>query len=393
MRLRAQGFSRRGPAVAVLAGAAYFGTSMGVFALIDPNATGSAWWPASGLTLGVLLLVRRREWPLILAAVAAADIGADILQRAPTLTSIAWAASNCLEPVLGALVLSRLFGGGTPTLGSARDVRRFLGAAALAGPPIASLIGTIASVVTWGQPLLPTWPRWYAGDVLGIVVVAPAVLYLPLLRRALSRRLVFELALVVAITLLVFGGASKLLGDSAYLALPPLVLVAFADGPAGAAYAAFVSALIANVASALGHGPFALSSDPDALLDLQIYTAVTLIMVWLIAATTSDLGRTHASLSRLETSFWHVTRDQEVLPLCMGCGQVSPREGEWQDLSTFFHDRTDFLSHGYCPPCAEGLLGEGEGPLRSEPLAAAPTPPTQSGAPRVPPSRRIAAHR
>jgi integral membrane sensor domain MASE1 len=73
--------------VAVAAGVAilYFAISSGVFALINPNAIGSAWWPAAGLTLAALYSLRRGAWPTVLVAIAAADIAADLIQGAPPL--------------------------------------------------------------------------------------------------------------------------------------------------------------------------------------------------------------------------------------------------------------------------------------------------------------------
>jgi response regulator RpfG family c-di-GMP phosphodiesterase len=58
----------------------------------------------------------------------------------------------------------------------------------------------------------------------------------------------------------------------------------------------------------------------------------------------------------LDTSFWHLRKIQEVLPICMGCGKVKTAEASWKDVVSFLKDNSMFLSHGYCPDCEKKLL-------------------------------------
>ena len=62
--------------------------------------------------------------------------------------------------------------------------------------------------------------------------------------------------------------------------------------------------------------------------------------------------RLTGELAAHEESYWHLTRDQEVLPICMGCGRVQTADGSWETLAAFMQRATDFLSHGYCETCA-----------------------------------------
>src|SRR5664279_2493272 len=64
---------------AVVLGAVY----AGIYKLIAVEtsfgaAVGSTFWPASGVTVSVLVLRPRREWPLYLAAVWIADLTMDV---------------------------------------------------------------------------------------------------------------------------------------------------------------------------------------------------------------------------------------------------------------------------------------------------------------------------
>jgi hypothetical protein len=75
----------------------------------------------------------------------------------------------------------------------------------------------------------------------------------------------------------------------------------------------------------------------------------------LLEKTRRDLE--HA-LEELQTSYWHLQKVQEVLPICMGCGKIKGDEVNWQTLADYLKDNEIFLSHGYCPSCAAGFLAE-----------------------------------
>ncbi len=68
--------------------------------------------------------------------------------------------------------------------------------------------------------------------------------------------------------------------------------------------------------------------------------------------------RLQAALDDLETSYWHLKKIQEVLPLCMRCGKVKTTEAEWQSVVEYLKANKIFLSHGYCPPCSEAVMAD-----------------------------------
>lgn len=74
------------------------------------------------------------------------------------------------------------------------------------------------------------------------------------------------------------------------------------------------------------------------------------------------LARAHAELEvthrQLKESHWHLRKLQEVLPICLRCHKVKTSEGQWDELAQFFREHSEFLSHGYCPECAEVTLRE-----------------------------------
>ncbi len=64
------------------------------------------------------------------------------------------------------------------------------------------------------------------------------------------------------------------------------------------------------------------------------------------------------ALRDLETSHWHLKKIQEVLPLCMECGKVKGDGSTWAPVIDYLKSNDIFLSHGYCPVCAERIMAE-----------------------------------
>ena len=92
----------------------------------------SFFYPSAGVTAAALILSRRPLWPAIAAAVIAAEILVDTLYGNPLGLSIAFAASNVIEPIIGAsLVLA--WCGGPPDLRRRRELFLFMAGAYL--PP------------------------------------------------------------------------------------------------------------------------------------------------------------------------------------------------------------------------------------------------------------------
>ncbi len=71
------------------------------------------------------------------------------------------------------------------------------------------------------------------------------------------------------------------------------------------------------------------------------------------------------TLHELSTLYWHMRKIGEVLPICMKCGKVQSEEARWEDLIAFMQNRFPFLSHGYCPGCADAVLEEAQAESRS----------------------------
>lgn len=47
------------------------------------------------------------------------------------------------------------------------------------------------------------------------------------------------------------------------------------------------------------------------------------------------------------------------LPICSSCKKIRDEQGNWQQIESYIHDRSEArFSHGICPPCARTLYPE-----------------------------------
>lgn len=73
-----------------------------------------------------------------------------------------------------------------------------------------------------------------------------------------------------------------------------------------------------------------------------------------------ELARTNAqleiALKDLQTSYWHIQKIQEVLPICMECGKVKNAQARWEDVTKYLSKHFPMFSHGYCPECFERVM-------------------------------------
>lgn len=78
----------------------------------------------------------------------------------------------------------------------------------------------------------------------------------------------------------------------------------------------------------------------------------------LAAGVTTEINL-RITLHELQHSHWHLKREQEHLPICMGCSQVrSSVTPQWQALAAYLTENKIVFTHGYCPACAENAANE-----------------------------------
>ncbi len=286
-----------GPLLSLVVVAGYLALAQFVVWFNDPVNLGAGFWPAAGLSLALLVRVHPRRWGWVLAGVAIAELGGSLVRGYPFDAALWWATGNCLGPLVGALLL-RAWGNANGSLVPLRQFRRFLGAAVVAGPLVGASVGSIGTVFALGNTeMWQVWPKYFVGDALGVLVVAPLLLCWK--EQRVARHLAETITLSVALPAVAIV-AFRTWGDAWDAALPYLVIpllgrAALRHGTRGAALGVFAIALIANWFTAIGDGLFASAgaTTGHAIISLQIFLGITAVTTFVVAALVEDLvGRT-----------------------------------------------------------------------------------------------------
>ena len=290
---RLRGQRNSGPLLLLGASAGYLVLAEFVNWLNDPGNLGSAFWPAAGFSLGLLLLVSPSRWGWVLAGVGLAALGSDLAHGQPLDAALFRTAGNCIEPLIGAMLLRR-WGNPSGSLVPLRQLARFLVAAVVAGPLVGASIGWIGTVVAEGHVgAWDAWPRHVVGDAVGVLVVAPLLLCWKEQRIARHIGETATLAVVLlAVTLVEFGTWGEVWGNAlSYPIIPLLMWAALRHGCRGAALAVFTVAQIANWSTATGHGPFVVAggATDDAITLLQMFLVIGAVSAFVVAALVEDL--------------------------------------------------------------------------------------------------------
>ncbi|GAB3324686.1 hypothetical protein GCM10027451_49180 [Geodermatophilus aquaeductus] len=286
----------------LLVAAGYAAGSITSFVLFESSSTGAVLFLPAGVTLSALVLTERRRWPWILATAALVEVAIDRTQGIGPIAAWGFALANTAEPLVGATLLRRF----APDLdlGRRRDLGIFLLCGVLAGPFVGGLIGSLTIHWSQGPPVLDGLLPFWAGDGLGVLTVAGAVLTWRLDRGhpdtpSQVRRTVLLLA-TVGVTVAVFW---PVVVPLAYLTIPWLFWLAVRYGVAVVTEAGLVVAVTANVMTVVGRGPWApLHDSPrmEAAL-LQLFIAVAVLGAWLLAVEIAERERARA-MSRQEAA-------------------------------------------------------------------------------------------
>jgi diguanylate cyclase (GGDEF)-like protein len=323
----------------------YFGMGILGLLLAAPPGYASAVWPASGIALAGLLLWGSRAWPGIWLGSFLVNIWAayTATQVIPEFTGFAVAASIALGSTLQALVTAhllqrwigagRLFTSGPSTLGFAALVALCCAVAATWGVTTLHLAG-VADFASYFE----SWLAWWLGDVIGVLVLTPALLnwqhLLPYNGKSLRLvESVGSLALLGAVTALAFYNVAPQGGEAyplTFLPLPFLVWIACRSGPGAVALATIVVSAIAIVATSGGNGPFVRALSNQSLLLLQTYTGIITLMALTLAAAVTGHKTAAVKLKRLSLELEQLALTDELTGLRNRRGFLVMAEHAWR---------------------------------------------------------------
>lgn len=298
---------------ALLAGISYyFGTRIG-FAWTPIGQPNSTFWPANAILLATLLLVPRRTWWTLLAAVFPAHLIAQLHAGVPMWTSVGWFLTNTSEALIGAYCITRL-SHPKSRLDSVRGIFIFVLFGVLIAPFATSFLDAAAVVITgWGRNYWPLGIERFWTNALAALTIVPLIVLcrssgISWARRSSIARY-WEAAWLgvgtVLVALLVFG--FPLLSPSTtpallYVPLPFLLWAAARFGLGGLSLSLLSVALISIWYTIHGREPFPYVSMAENVLSLQILFCVVAVPLMFLSAVMAEARRTQDSLRRISGS-------------------------------------------------------------------------------------------
>jgi signal transduction histidine kinase len=288
-------------------------------------------WPPTGIAVVAFLLIGRRAWPAIALAAFAVNLP---IGPSPVGAAVI-AVGNTLSPLVSVELLRRV--GFHPKLDRLRDAIDIIVIAALAGMTISATVGSsvlLQAGTISGAQFWPTWAVWWAGDAMGVLLVAP--LLLSVLARpsapALTWRQALELAGLLATTAIVtyvlFQNRLRL----EYLVLPLIMATAWRFHLRGAAPAALIASGVAIWSATNGTGPFANQTLFERMVTLQVFNVSAALASFLLASFAdtrerkeemSDLYESAQFASEAKTRFLHMAAHELRTPITVLAGYLS----------------------------------------------------------------------
>jgi PAS domain S-box-containing protein len=295
----------------IIIGLCYFlAARLSLFLLTEPDGV-AVFWPAAGISSGVLIaLGRKARWP-VAAGVVIATIGANLTSDRTIWASMAFAACNAGEALLTAWLVTRYVGPDF-SLSRLRHVLWLMVAAI-----IASACSGIGGAVGYkllhssGVSSLIIWQHWFSSDAIGIITVAPLIIGVATITRAAVPRR--ELVEGIVAFAAVFGATEAIIFlvpgawwnriDPVEFLFPLLLWLAARCRPAFTAAAVFVVSLTIVIALTFRLGHF---GDVGPSIEEQIFATQAgilgvAIFAFVLAALFAERRRHAAVITESET--------------------------------------------------------------------------------------------
>ncbi|MEU6931865.1 MASE1 domain-containing protein [Streptomyces sp. NPDC046374] len=252
-------------------------------------------WPPTGVAVAALLLFGARVWPGI--ALGSFLVIASLTTPGPT--TVVAVAGNTVAPLCAFLLLRRV--------GFRLDVTRlrdglslvFLGGfgamliSATAGVGLQVVTGSLDRSEFWA-----VWLAWWAGDTMGVLLVAPLLLVLAgPAGRFRARR--WKEAVFLGLTALVLVPVAVLSPMSLlFLVFPLLVWAALRFQLAGSVLCALFASVCATFAAISDRGAFFHLSDVEIMVKLQTFNGSAALTALLLASVITEQRATRRSVRR-----------------------------------------------------------------------------------------------
>jgi len=278
-------------------------------------------WPVGGIGLASLVLLPRRQWPAMIAALSTAAVVAAILIGRSTLASFGFMTSNMFESTLSALVLTS-YGGGFG-LNKVSGIASLVFSAIIVNACTAT-IGATTAALDSGMPFVSFWFNWWVVDGISILLITPVVLCLVNVNAVAGREPVRSLieysaffAIWIGITWFAFNSKNPLTGMSPHPYLLIVLLawpaIRFGARPLSLTLLALAVITVSSHAILLGPSPLLGNTMTLRLLFSQSFLAITSITTWLLFASFAERREAEQWLHRLNRELRAISNCNQVL--------------------------------------------------------------------------------
>ena len=272
----------------------YAGARVGL-ALSLINGTISPLWPPTGIAVAALILLGRSLWPAVFLAAFLANV-----VTSPPLVALVMATGNTLGPVVAVILLQKV--GFRRQLDRQRDAWAIVFVGALASMTVSATIGSGVLALSGSVPrhaFAGAWWVWWTGDAMGVLMVAPFLLSLPLFRelpRWTSRQWLEALVILLAAA----GVTSWVVHSPLHVFFLPFLFVAWAAWRLqlrGTAPVALAASLIVTWAATRSLPPFEGRSLMEQMFTLSAFNAILALTSFFLAAMVSERLRDARALA------------------------------------------------------------------------------------------------
>jgi PAS domain S-box-containing protein len=286
----------------------FFAAQLSLGLLTKPDGV-AVFWPAAGVSAGVLIALGRSAWAPVALGAMVATLVANLMGDRTIWSATAFAVCNAVEALLTAWLIE-LYVGPRFTLGRLRHVLALL-AAAMVAAAVSGVGGTAAYMLLHNStaPIVTTWQHWFASDAVGIITVAPLLIgFAAGLRRPPPRSELIEGFVALAALAVMTGVIISLPAEPwetvvpVGMLFPMLLWLAARCRPVFAAAGAFLVSLTVVATITFGVGHF---GDPQLPIEVRIIEAqagivVVALCAFVLAALFAERRQHEAVLSESE---------------------------------------------------------------------------------------------
>ena len=286
-----------------MAALCYLAGRLGGALIVQPQMV-SPLWLGNVILASVLVLVRRRLWPVLLPAGLAGFVLYDLQEGAPTRAIVWLFLSNAVEILTAAWCLRYAFDG-APRLNSVKALAKYSFYAVFLAPSVGAFLGALSNSSNYWA----TWKVAFFSEALGFLTLMPAILgwarEIPLgTKKPLAHYIEAVVLLVALIVLGQLAFASpwgSTLPTLLYSLVPLLLWCTLRFGSTGVSTSMIAIAFVAIWGAIHGRGPF---TGPGLLINipsLQLFLFFTAAPFMALAALVEETNDAEQALRQRDS--------------------------------------------------------------------------------------------